>query len=49
MRAPANALEARVQVESWITYYNTVQRHSPLGYASPIDFENRRDNLAHAV
>lgn len=44
-----NALEARFQVETWITDYNTIRRHSSLGYASPIDYENQRANLARAA
>ncbi|WP_460499466.1 IS3 family transposase, partial [Glycomyces tarimensis] len=38
-RTFANALEARFQVESWITDYNTTRRHSSLGQISPIDYE----------
>lgn len=48
-RTFANALEARFQVESWIGDYNTTRSHSSLGYASPIDYEQQRANLAHAT
>jgi transposase InsO family protein len=48
-RTFANDLEARFQVESWIGDYNTIRRHSSLGYASPIDYEMQRANLARAA
>jgi transposase InsO family protein len=48
-RTFATALEARFQVESWISDYNTVRRHSSLGQISPIDYELRRANLARAA
>jgi transposase InsO family protein len=41
-RVFANAIEARVQVESWITCYNTARRHSSLGQISPIDYEQQQ-------
>lgn len=44
-----NAFEARFQVESWITDYNTIRRHSSLGQISPIDYEQRHANLALAA
>ncbi|WP_155830328.1 integrase core domain-containing protein, partial [Glycomyces tenuis] len=48
-RTFANALEARFQVESWITDYNTTRRHSSLGQISPIDYEQRQASLAIAA
>ncbi|WP_333490282.1 IS3 family transposase [Glycomyces luteolus] len=48
-RTFVSALEARFQVESWIGDYNTTRRHSSLGYASPIDYEHQRANLARAA
>ncbi len=44
-----NALEARFQVEAWITDYNTIRRHSSLGQISPIDYEQRHASLALAA
>lgn len=44
-----NAREARFGVESWITDYNTVRRHSSLGQISPIDYELRQASLALAA
>ena len=48
-RTFANALEARFQIESWIGDYNTTRRHSSLDYASPIDYEQQRANLARTA
>ncbi|MEV3937434.1 integrase core domain-containing protein, partial [Glycomyces sp. NPDC049804] len=48
-RTFANALQARSQVEAWITDYNTTRRHSSLGYVSPIDYEQRHASLALAA
>lgn len=48
-RTFANALEARFQVEAWITDYNTVRRHSSLGQISPIEYEQQQASLALAA
>jgi transposase InsO family protein len=48
-RTFTNTFEAHFQVESWISDYNTVRRHSSLGYRSPIDYEQRHASLARAA
>ena len=47
--ATTYAVEARFQIESWITGYNTIRRHSSLGQISPLDYEQRHANLALAA
>jgi putative transposase len=35
--------EAQLKIFAWIeTFYNRIRRHSTLGYASPVDFEEQR-------
>jgi transposase InsO family protein len=48
-RTFATTHEARFQVEAWIRGYNTIRRHSSLGYVSPIDYEQRQASLALAA
>ncbi len=47
--AKSFAIEARLQIESWIIGYNTVRGHSSLGQVSPIDYENQRADLTRAA
>jgi transposase InsO family protein len=41
--------EARAEVFSWITRYNTRRRHSTLGQICPIEFEQQSVTLATAA
>ncbi len=45
----ANAIEARLEVESWILRYNAVRRHSSLGNIAPIEYEQQRATIPAAV
>ena len=44
-----SARQARLEVFTWITRYNTRRRHSSLNYLSPIDYEQHPDKVLLAA